>query len=66
MHIQLNGKTVEIPDGLDVAALLVHLGHGGKRVAVEVNFQIVPRGAHVGTVLCEGDKVELVQAMGGG
>jgi len=66
MQIVLNGEPAEIPDGLDVAALLLHLGYGGRRVAVEVNREIVPRGAHAGTMLREGDRIELVQAMGGG
>ena len=66
MHILLNGEPVELPATLDVAGLLVHLGLGEKRVAVEVNREIVPRSAHAGRALCEGDAVELVHAMGGG
>ena len=66
MQIVLNGRSTEVPNGIDVAELLQFLGHGEKRVAVEVNGGIVPRSAHAGTHLHEGDRVELVHAMGGG
>jgi sulfur carrier protein len=66
MRILLNGQPLDLPHAMDVAALLAHLALGGKRVAVEVNRAIVPRSAHAGHMLCEGDAVELVQAMGGG
>jgi sulfur carrier protein len=66
MQIVLNGQSVDVPDGVDVAGLLEFLGHGGKRVAVELNGAIVPRSTHAGTGLHSGDRVELVHAMGGG
>ena len=66
MRIVLNGKDTQLPDLLDVAGLLVHLGMAGRRVAVEVNKEIVPRSQQFGRLLCDGDEVELVQAMGGG
>jgi sulfur carrier protein len=66
MQIVLNGQGAEVPAGIDVAGLLEFLGHGGKRVAVEVNGAIVPRSTHAGTRLHDGDRVELVHAMGGG
>ena len=66
MHIQLNGQPFELPDGATVADLLVRLDAAGKRVAVELNLDIVPRSQHDTRTLVEGDHVELVQAMGGG
>ena len=66
MRILLNGEPTDVPSPLDVAALLVHLGFAEKRVAVEVNREIVPRSRHASRVLSEGDAVELVHAMGGG
>ncbi|MCJ2369915.1 sulfur carrier protein ThiS [Pseudomonas sp. RGM 3321] len=66
MHIQLNGETFELPDGETVAALLTRLDLAGRRVAVELNLDIVPRSQHVTTVLSEGDQVEVVHAIGGG
>ncbi|WP_440058463.1 sulfur carrier protein ThiS [Pseudomonas fragariae (ex Marin et al. 2024)] len=66
MHIQLNGEPFELPDGATVAALLTRLDLAGRRVAVELNLDIVLRSQHVTTVLSEGDQVEVVHAIGGG
>lgn len=66
MNILLNGEPATLPSALTVAGLLAHLGMGERRVAVEVNREIVPRSQHQTRTLAEGDKVELVQAMGGG
>ena len=66
MHIQLNGEPFELPDGDTVAALLTRLDLAGRRVAVELNLDIVPRSQHESTALREGDQVEVVHAIGGG
>lgn len=66
MYIQLNGESFELPDGATVADLLVRLDAVGKRVAVELNLDIVPRSLHATTVLCDGDQLEVVHAIGGG
>ncbi|CAM3253649.1 sulfur carrier protein ThiS [Pseudomonas floridensis] len=66
MHIQLNGESFELPDGATVAALLTRLELAGRRVAVELNLDIVPRSQHETTTLSEGDQVEVVHAIGGG
>ena len=66
MHTQLNGESFELPDGATVAALLTRLELAGRRVAVELNLDIVPRSQHETTALSEGDQVEVVHAIGGG
>ena len=66
MHIQLNGEPYELPAGASVAALLSRLELVGRRVAVELNLDIVPRSQHDTTLLNEGDQVEVVHAIGGG
>ncbi|MGE8409270.1 MAG: sulfur carrier protein ThiS [Pseudomonas sp.] len=66
MRIQLNGEPFELPDGENVAALLNRLDLAGRRVAVELNLDIVPRSQHESTALSEGDQVEVVHAIGGG
>lgn len=66
MRIQLNGEPFELPDGHSVANLLERLDLTGKRVAVELNQDIVPRSQHAATALSEGDQVEVVHAIGGG
>ena len=66
MHIQLNGETVELPDGATVADLLVQLQLTERRVAVELNLDIVPRSQHASRQLQPGDVLEVVHAIGGG
>lgn len=66
MHIQLNGERYELPDGQSVADLLQRLELTGRRLAVELNQDIVPRSQHATTQLDEGDQVEVVHAIGGG
>lgn len=66
MRIQLNGEPFEVPDGESVADLLARLDLAGRRVAVELNLDIVPRSQHDATALREGDQVEVVHAIGGG
>ncbi|WP_043308032.1 sulfur carrier protein ThiS [Pseudomonas sp. ML96] len=66
MLIQLNGEPFELPDGATVTDLLVRLDAAGKRVAVELNLDIVPRSQHGSTILRDGDQLEVVHAIGGG
>jgi sulfur carrier protein len=66
MRIQLNGEPYELPAGESVAALLTRLELTGRRVAVELNLDIVPRSQHDSTQLNDGDQVEVVHAIGGG
>lgn len=66
IRIFLNGAVREFPEPLTVAQLLEHLGCGQQRLAVEVNQSIIPKSHHHTYPLAEGDRVELVQAMGGG
>ena len=66
MHITLNGEARECAPGTSVTSLLESAGYTGKRVAVEVNLDIVPRSEHATHLLADGDKVEIVHAIGGG
>ena len=66
MHIQLNGEAYALSETLSVTGLLEHLQLAGRRVAVELNFEIVPRSMYETTQLKEGDAVEVVHAIGGG
>lgn len=66
MHIQLNGEARDIAPGTTVGQLLEAEGLAQRRVAVEVNGEIVPRSAHATHSLHEGDRVEIVHALGGG
>lgn len=66
MRATVNGEPVELPDGLTVAALLVHLGVKGERVAVERNGTVVKRALHPEERLAPGDVLEIVSFVGGG
>lgn len=66
MWITINGEEKEVPDGLDVAALLAHLGIAGERVAVERNRSILPRESWAATRVTQGDTFEVVHLVGGG
>lgn len=66
MNINLNGKSATVPDGSTVTDLLVELALADKRVAVEINGDIVPRSQHAKHPIAEGDQIEVVVAVGGG
>jgi sulfur carrier protein len=66
MTISVNGEAREVRDGDSIAAVLEQLGLAGRRVAVAVNREVVPRASHDQHALAEGDKVEIVQAVQGG
>jgi len=66
MKITVNGEERALPAPVTVAALLEALGVAGKRVAVEVNREIVPKSRHAEFRIQESDRVEVVFAIGGG
>ncbi|MGO2133038.1 MAG: sulfur carrier protein ThiS [Halomonas sp.] len=66
MQIQLNGEAHRVEKELTVAALLETLGLTERRIAVEVNENIIPRSTHSARHLADGDRVEIVHAIGGG
>ncbi|EWG99988.1 sulfur carrier protein ThiS [Halomonas sp. BC04] len=66
MQIQLNGEAHDLAADLTVAQLIDTLGLTGRRIAVELNEEIVPRSEHGTTRLSQGDRVEIVHAIGGG
>lgn len=66
MNIYLNGASRHIEDASSLQGLLQQLALGDKRVAVEVNRAIVPQSLHTDTILHPGDRVEIVEAIGGG
>lgn len=66
MNIILNGKPKTLEDACTIKQLIDQLGLADKRVAVEVNLDIIPRSEHEQHQLKENDKVEVVHAIGGG
>ena len=66
MDIFLNGEMQKIEDGFNITDLIKQLDLENKRLAVEINLDIVPRSQFDSYVLSAGDKVEIVRAIGGG
>jgi thiamine biosynthesis protein ThiS len=66
MNLFLNGEPASAPDALTVAAFLESLGMPERGVAVERNREIVPKSMYATTHLAEGDRIEIVQFVGGG
>lgn len=66
MKIILNGNAHYTNDSTSIQTLLEKQGFKGKRIAVEVNQEIIPRSLHIGYLLHEGDQIEIVHAIGGG
>ena len=66
ISIILNGDPRRVAPGTSVAALLTELDLGAGKVAVERNFEIVPRSTFGAVMLAEGDRLEIVHFVGGG
>lgn len=66
MRILLNGQSRAVEPGTTLAVLVASLDLGGRRMAVEINEEVIPRSEHADLVLGEGDRVEIVHAVGGG
>lgn len=66
MQIHVNGDSLELADGATLADLITHLELQGKRIAIELNMDIVPRSEHATCSLADGDVLEVVHAIGGG
>ena len=66
MEIVLNGQARILEPGTTLAGLVASLGLGRGRMAVEINEEVIPRSEYPAHVLGEGDRVEIVHAVGGG
>ncbi|HSD44047.1 MAG TPA: sulfur carrier protein ThiS [Burkholderiales bacterium] len=64
--MSINGEPRRFSAPVDVARLLKALELAGKKVAVERNGEIVPRSRYAETELADGDRLEIVVAVGGG
>lgn len=66
MNITLNGQSKTLQNSDTVGTLIIELGYENKRIAVELNGEIVPKSQHASTAIKEGDTIEIVVAVGGG
>ncbi len=66
MRLTINGEEQSFGDVADVAGLVRALGLDARKVAVERNLEIVPRSTYAAVRLTDGDRLEIVQFVGGG
>lgn len=66
MKIFVNGKPKDVADSCTVQNLLAEMDIVGQRLAVEVNEEIVSKSRHEAYLFNDGDKIEIVHAIGGG
>jgi sulfur carrier protein len=66
VEILVNGEVLQLAEGCTVLRLLEKMTLAHKRLAVEINLEIVPRSRHATHILQAGDRVEIVHAIGGG
>ena len=66
LELLVNGESRSVPEGCTVEALLLHLGCDRRRIAVAVNRDVVPRSRFAIHALAAGDRVEILEAVGGG
>ena len=66
MEIIVNGDRQNVPDGYTAAQLVESLSLGGRRIAMEVNQEIVPKSGYQTHQFQAGDRIEIVHAVGGG
>lgn len=66
MEIFVNGEPRQVAEQYTIEQLIADLELVDRRLAVEVNLEIVPRSSHESHLLQSGDKVEIVHAIGGG
>jgi thiamine biosynthesis protein ThiS len=66
LSLIVNGESRIVPSGATITHLLSELGLGEKRIAVAINRDIVPRSSFSVHELAHGDRVEILEAVGGG
>lgn len=66
VNLLVNGEYVELPENTNIKDLIEHLGCQEQRIALEVNEAIIPKSSHEEFSLSNNDKIEIINAVGGG
>jgi sulfur carrier protein len=66
VEILVNSKKISLPEDSNIEDLIVHLGYQNQRIAIEINELIIPKSNHSSFLLKDLDKVEVINAVGGG
>ena len=66
IQVDVNGTPLQIPQGSTLDQLLLTLELSQKRLAIELNLDVIPRSQYSSQQLQQGDQIEVVHAIGGG
>ena len=66
LSLTVNGEPCRTPAGSHLSDLIAQLGLDGRRVAVAIGREVVPRSEHALRRVCDGDLIEILEAVGGG
>jgi sulfur carrier protein len=66
MRVYVNGEVKKVPDGLDLHSLLEHLAMPERRIAIELDREVIRRSDWPKTAVCDGARIEIVHFVGGG
>jgi len=66
VEILVNGEKISLPEDSNIENLIAHLGYQNQRIAIEINELIIPKSNHSSFLLKDLDKVEVINAVGGG
>ena len=66
MHVDINGETRDIPESVNLRALLELLSLSGQRVAVELNKEVIRRSDWENVFVANNDRIEIIHFVGGG
>ena len=66
MKIIVNGEEISLPEDSNIQDLIGQLGYKNKRIAIEINEAIIPKSEHQSHLLESLDRVEVINAVGGG
>jgi len=66
VKIIVNGEEISLPEDSNIQDLITLLGYSNKRIAIEINEAIIPKSKHQSHLLESLDRVEVINAVGGG
>ena len=66
MKIIVNGEEITLPENSSIQDLIAQLGFTNKRIAIEINEAIIPKSKYQSHPLKNHDRVEVINAVGGG
>jgi len=66
MEIVVNGSKINMAQNITILELIKNLNYSDKKIAVELNSEIISRSSYTNKIIVDGDKIEIITAIGGG